>query len=138
VADSPGVKRLLICSALALATLAAGLGRAGADAARSGNQIKILAPTPVHSKIVYDLTVQGFARRRASAYLFVDYSGCAASFAAEARRIPHAYDSYSVLGTFAEVSGWKSSSAGTDHACAYLVDRSGVQLASDRISFPVR
>jgi hypothetical protein len=126
-----------MCSALALATLVVGLGQAAADAMRT-NHITIVAPTSVRSQIVYDLTVQGFARRRASAYLFVDYSGCAASFAAEARRVPHTYDSYPVLRSFAEVSGWKSSSAGTDHACAYLVDRSGVQLASDRISFPIR
>ncbi|MGB9185999.1 MAG: hypothetical protein WCB67_18250 [Solirubrobacteraceae bacterium] len=131
------MKRLLVSSALALATLVAGLGQAAADAVRP-NQITIVAPTSVRSQIVYDVTVQGFARRRASAYLFVDYGGCPASFAAEARRAGHGYDSYPVLGSFAEVSGWKSSSAGTDHACAYLVDRSGVQLASDRISFPIR
>jgi hypothetical protein len=127
-----------MCSALALATLVAGLGQAAAGAAPTGNQIKIVTPTPVRSQVVYNLTVRGFARRRARAYLFVDYSGCAASFAAEARRAPHSFARYPVLGNFVEVSGWKSSSAGTDHACAYLVARSGVQLASDRISFPIR
>jgi hypothetical protein len=125
-------------SALALATLVATLGQAAAGAAPPGNQIEIVAPTAARSRIVYDLTVHGFARHRASAYLFVDYSGCAARFTAEARRAPHAYDGYAVVGSFAKVSGWKSSSAGTDHACAYLVDRSRVQLASDRISFPIR
>ncbi|MGH2869141.1 MAG: hypothetical protein ACRDNK_16470 [Solirubrobacteraceae bacterium] len=132
------MKRMLTCSALALATAVTGLGQAAAGAARPGDRIRIVAPTLVRSQIVYDLTVQGFARRRASAYLFVDYSGCASSFAAEARRVPHAHDSYAVVGRFAEVSGWRSSSAGTDHACAYLVSHSGVQLASDRISFPIR
>ena len=124
--------------ALALAALVAGLGQAAASAARTGNKIEIIAPTLVRSQIVYDVIVQGFARRRATAHLFVDYSGCAATFAAEARRAPHAAYSYPVLGSFAKVSGWKSSSAGTDYACAYLVGRSGVQLASDRISFPIR
>jgi|NGEPerStandDraft_6_1074524.scaffolds.fasta_scaffold175982_1 hypothetical protein len=135
-ADNHGVKRTAYCSLLGL--VAAALVAVPAQAVRPPNHIQIVAPAPVQSQQVYDLTLRGFARRRATAYLFVDYAGCAASFAAEARRQPHAVDSYPVIGSFAEVSGWKSSSPGSDHACAYLVARSRAQLASDRIAFPIR
>jgi hypothetical protein len=134
------VKRIATFSALAVGTVAAVLG-AGSGPARAGapaNQILITPPSHVRSQVVYDITVRGYVRRRATAYLFVDYSGCATTLTAEARRAQHAFYSYPVSGSFAEVSGWKSSSVGTDHACAYLIARAGTQLASARIALPVR
>ncbi len=133
------MKRIVTSSALGLAAVAAALGAAPAGGAVGpGDQIQITPPGQVRNQQVYDITLRGFARRRSTAHLFVDYSGCSPTFAAESRRVPHASDSYSVIGSFAEVSGWKSSSPGTDHACAYLIARSGTELASARIAFPVR
>lgn len=110
----------------------------GAAAAATANTISITVPPLVTHKIVYDLTIQGFSRKRAVAYLFVDYAGCARSFTAEHKRATNESDFYSVRGRFTEVSGWKSSSTGTDHACAYLVGRkSGKLLAKTHVTFQI-
>jgi hypothetical protein len=89
----------------------------------------------------YSVTVRGYSRKRAIAYLFLDYMGCARSVAAEHKRAQQeneAYDFYGVNGTFTKVSGWKSPWALTDHACAYLISRaSGTLLAAARVSFVV-
>ena len=126
------MKRCLVLIALLAATLAPAAAAAPVDA------IRIAGPGPIAHGAVYDLTISGVAHRRAVAYLFVDYAGCAPTLADELRRAPHAYDSYPVDDSFAEVSGWKSSSAGTDHACAYLVTRGGTPLATARIAFAIR
>ena len=85
------------------------------------------------------MTIQGFSRVPAVAYLFVDYSPCARSFAVEHRRAPRESDVYAVRGSFDEISGWRSRSAGTDHACAYLISRRcGVLLASISDTFRIR
>lgn len=127
------VKRCLV-----LIVLLAGAALASAAAATPGDAIRIAGSGPIARGAVYDLTVSGVAHRRAVAYLFVDYAGCSPTLAAELRRPPHAYDSYAVIGSFAEVSGWKSSSAGIDHACAYLVTRRGTPLAIAHITFAIR
>ncbi|MDQ6731972.1 MAG: hypothetical protein M3022_17215 [Actinomycetota bacterium] len=125
-----------------LALLATALATTAATAATAAvvpvNAIRITDPAPVLTGSVYDLTISGVAHRRSTAYLFVDYAGCAPTQTAELRRSPHAYDSYPVAGSFDQVTGWKSSSPGTDHACAYLVARGGGLLATARIPFVIR
>ena len=112
---------------------------AGAAQARPVDHIAIIVPGNVTPRVVYNVTIRGFARRRAVAYLFVDYLGCARTFSAEHNRAPHESEYYVVRGTFAEVSGWSSSNSGMDHACAYLVaTRSGHVLARARVSFEIR
>ena len=80
-------------------------------------------PRHIKKGSVYDVTLRGYSHHRAKAWLFIDYSGCATSFAVEKRRAAEEADSYLVKGKFSEISGWKSSSTGLDHACAYLVVR---------------
>ena len=117
----PRVKRLVICAAAVLGAFSvAGV----AVAAQRAVEIQISIPAHIRRHTVYDVTIQGFSRVPAVAYLFVDYSRCARSFAVEHRRAPREADVYAVRGTFDEVSGWRSSSAGTDHACVYLISRS--------------
>ncbi len=114
------------------------LAIASAAVAAPADQISVTIPAHVSQRTVYNVTLKGFSRRRAIAYLFMDYTGCARTFAAEHKRAPKQADYYSVRGTFAEVSGWKSSSSGADHACAYLISRgSGTLLAKARMSFVV-
>src|SRR5262249_53953721 len=107
-------------------------------ATASANRIAIDAPDGARAQRPYNITLHGFARRRATAFLFVDYLGCAKSLRVERRRARRASYSYAVRGAFAEVSGWKPSTAGVDHACAYLVaSRSRTLLASARMSFQI-
>ena len=123
-----------ICAAALLAVLAI----AAADAAASVDKVTIAVPANVTPRTVYDVTLKGFSRKRAIAYLFIDYARCAGTFAAEHRRPHETPEYYSVRGTFAEVSGWKSSSSGSDHACAYLISRaSGTMLATAHVSFMI-
>lgn len=96
-----------------------------------------MAPSQAKRASVYDVTISGFSRRRATAYLFIDYQGCARSFATEQSRADSESDTYSVKGRFAETTGWKSSQVGIDHACAYLVSTAGSVLATDKRSYPV-
>ncbi len=107
--------------------------------AAGGNRITITVPAQVKKQTVYDVTIQGFARRPATAYLFLDYSGCAKSFATERRRAGKSRRKYAVKGAFTKVSGWNSSAAGVDHACAYLIGaRSRRVMASRRVAFRIR
>ncbi len=96
-----------------------------------------MAPTQTKRNSVYDVTISGFSRRRARAYLFIDYQGCAKSFSVEQSRAVDEADIYSVRGSFADTSGWKSSQLGTDHACAYLVSPAGSVLAAGQRAYPV-
>lgn len=127
-------RRFGACAAVVLGTLCLG----GVASASRSERIQISAPSRVKQHQVYDVTIRGFSRHRATAYLFVDYSGCARSFATEKNRASGESDSYSVKGSFAEVSGWKSSSAGVDHACAYLVAGAGQLLSRAKLAFSVR
>lgn len=86
-------------------------------------EVQIALPAHIRRYSVYDVTIQGFSRVPAVAYLFVDYSPCARSFAVEHRRARRESDVYPIKGRFDEISGWRSNSAGTDHACVYLVSR---------------
>lgn len=129
------MRQVWICAVALLGVLAI----AAAAAAAPTDQISINVPVHVSQRTIYDVTINGFSRKRAIAYLFMDYTGCARTFAAEHKRAPKEADYYSVHGTFTEVSGWKSSSGGSDHACAYLIGRtSGKLLAKARVSFVVR
>ena len=131
----------VVAALLAASAAFAGSGpprSAGTGPPRSASTIVISLPPSIRRHVVYDITLRGYARPRASASLFVDYAGCAATFAGEERRAPHESDSYQVRGRFTEISGWRSSSAGADHACAYLLTRSGAPLASARVTFRVR
>ena len=115
------------------------LGARHLAVAAGANRIAIDAPDGAKQRKTYDVTIHGFARRRASAYLFVDYVGCAGSFATERARAATASDSYAVKGRFTELSGWKSSTRGVDHACAYLVSaQSGNVVATAHVSFQIR
>ena len=86
---------------------------------------------------VYNVLIRGTARQRATAYVFVDYSGCARSLSVERRRSAGESDAYVVQGAFVKVSGWTSSSRGNDHACAYLVAARSHVLATARRSYRV-
>ncbi len=117
---------------------------AGAAAAAPANKISIKVPAyVVHSKSAsYTVTISGFSRKRAIAYLFLDYTSCATSFAAEKQHPGEGkrgdFDFYGVRGLFAKPTGWTSNSIGTDHACAYLIGRaSGKLLARARVTFKV-
>ncbi len=101
------------------------------------NGIQISVNGRIRPGSVYNVVVRGSARERATASLFVDYFGCARSLSAERRRTGGQSDAYIVQGTFVEVSGWTSSSRGTDHACAYLVTARGHLLATARRSYRV-
>lgn len=131
---------MLAALSAASATVALGAGRARRPAVAGGaNRIAIDAPDGARPHRTYDLTIHGFARRHATAYLFVDYVGCAGSFATERGRAAGASDSYAVRGRFTELSGWKSSTRGVDHACAYLVGtQSGNVVATAHVSFQIR
>jgi hypothetical protein len=121
-----------------LAVMLGALAMAASTLAAPRNRIAITISRHIKSDTVYNVTVHGFARRSATAYLFVDYRGCARRFAVERRRASGASDVYHVKGNFAELSGWKSSSAGTDHACAYLIrPHSTAVLARSRVSFRI-
>ena len=88
---------------------------------------------------VYDVTISGFATQRSTAWLFVDYSGCAARWKASYAGRRRRFSASESRGRLAEVTGWKSSSAGTDHACAYLAPRGRTLLLSGaRLSFLIR
>jgi hypothetical protein len=127
------------CRALSLLlALALVPAAAAAPASAAVDSIRISDPGPVLARSVYDLTITGVALRHATAYLFVDYAGCAATLTGELRRAGHSYDSFPVSGAFAQVTGWKSSSPGTDHACAYLAVRGGRTLATARMPFVIR
>lgn len=113
----------LVLSAVGLTSSAPALGHRRADA------IRVTVPTTVKRKVVYDVTIAGYARRHAKAYLFIDYQLCARSFASERARAANESQVYRVNGGFARTSGWKSSDRGFDHACAYLVSATGAVLA---------
>jgi len=127
------------CSALVAAADGAPSSAADRIATPAGaNRIAIDAPDGAKARKPYNITLHGFARRSATAFLFVDYLGCAKSLRVERQRARNASYSYAVKGDFAKVSGWKSSTAGVDHACAYLVAfRSGTLLAAARMSFQI-
>jgi hypothetical protein len=127
------VTRVGAGTAVVLGTLCLG----GVASAHRSEHIQISAPSRVKQHQVYDVTIRGFSRHRATAYLFVDYSGCARSLAVEKHRASSESDSYSVKGSFAEISGWKSSSTGVDHACAYLVTGGGQLLSRAKLAFSV-
>jgi hypothetical protein len=136
-----GVCVLMALGALwASSMLAAGVSEASSTTAgrTSASRIAIDAPGSATARRAYNITIHGFAHRRATAFLFVDYLGCAKSFGVERRRARSASYSYSVKGGFTEVSGWQSSTAGVDHACAYLIGhKSGDVLAAARTSFQI-
>ena len=116
---------------------------ASASAAQS-NRVSIVVPTHAlvgtkTSPETYEVSVQGFARRAANAYVFIDYAGCAKSFAAEYKRAgKHGRARWPVDGSFQQNSYWGSDFAGVDHACGYLVAKgSGTVLASARVTFRI-
>lgn len=120
-----------------MATMFATLGIGGTAAASRLEHIAISMPRHVKKDDVYDVTLRGYSHHRAKAWLFIDYSGCARSFAVEKQRASAEADSYLVKGKFSEISGWKSS-RGVDHACAYLVVVGGHVVARARTAFSVR
>ncbi|MEO6858097.1 MAG: hypothetical protein ABI323_05855 [Solirubrobacteraceae bacterium] len=131
-------------AATVFATMGTGLTLAGPALALPGpaparlaNTIQISVTGRIHAGAVYDLLVKGTARERATAYVFVDYAGCARSLSVERRRTGGELDAYAVQGAFVKMSGWKSSSRGNDHACAYLVAGGGHVLATARRSYRV-
>jgi hypothetical protein len=124
--------------AIILGIVTALIGAEGAWAAGS-DAIRIAGPGAVVHGAVYDVTISGLADQRETAWVFVDYAGCAQTLAGELRRAPGSFQRFAVQGPFAEVTGWKSSSAGTDHACAYLTPRGRTQvLSSARQGFLIR
>jgi hypothetical protein len=130
------MRQLRICAVALLGVLAI----AGAATAAPTNRIAIAMPAyVVHSNTTgYAVTLSGYSRRRAVAYLFLDYSGCARTFSAEHKRPLLKARFFSVNGRFTDGSAWTSPYRGSDHACAYLISRaSGTLLAKARMSFIV-
>jgi hypothetical protein len=116
---------------------------ASASAAPS-NQISITVPTHAlvgtkKSPETYEVSVKGFARRPAYAYLFIDYAGCAKSFSAEYKRAgKDGRARWPVDGSFQHNSYWGSDYAAVDHACGYVLAKgSGTVLASSRVTFRI-
>jgi hypothetical protein len=136
-------RRLPLCLSAAIALAGAPVALAVAPGALADpphrpNTIKITAPPQVTKGNVYDVTITGYSRRKATAYLFVDYQKCAPTLAAENLRDGQESDVYKVKGRFAETSGWKSAAGATDHACAYLISASSnASLASAKQAFQV-
>jgi hypothetical protein len=138
-------------AAVVFATVGAGLALAGpvlalpgptptlpgSAPARPATEIQISVTGRIRPGAVYNVLIRGTARQRATAYVFVDYSGCARSLSVERRRSAGESDAYVVQGAFVKVSGWTSSSRGNDHACAYLVAASSHVLATARRSYRV-
>lgn len=121
-----------------LVALVGALWIAPAASAASGNRIAIAVSPHVRKQHPYNVSIQGFARRSATAYLFIDYAGCAKPFAAERQRAGKAHQRYAVKGAFTKVSGWNSSAAGVDHACAYLIGlQSRTVVASKQVAFRI-
>jgi hypothetical protein len=115
----------------------------GPALASSTNTITISVPAHVvagtKSAQTYAVSVHGFARGGANAYLFIDYLGCAKSFATEYHRAgKDARSRWTVSGAFRGISYWNSDYAGIDHACGYLIgQRSGKLLATAKVSFRI-
>jgi hypothetical protein len=107
--------------------------------AATGNQIEVAVSSDPTVGATYNVTLHGASRGPANAWLFIEYSGCAKSFAAERRLAPKkSFVHYRVNGSFVRVSGWASNSAVLDHACAYVVaNGSSATLARARISFRI-
>ena len=106
----------------------------------TGNQIKVAVSSDPTVGATYNVTLHGASHGSATAWLFVEYTRCANSFAGERQRAPDkSFVHYRVNGSFTRVSGWASNSAVLDHACAYLVAKgSGKTLARARVSFRIR
>ena len=64
---------------------------------------QVMAPS--RPRLVYDVSVSGFSRRRAKAYLFIDYQGCAKSFGPSRAVPPASPTTYSVKGLFRRDDG---------------------------------
>jgi hypothetical protein len=138
-------------AAVVFATVGAGLALAGpvlalpgptptlpgSAPARPATEIQISVTGRIRPGAVYNVLIRGTARQRATAYVFVDYSGCARSLLVERRRSAGESDAYVVQGAFVKVSGWTSSSRGNDHACAYLVAASSHVLATAQRNYRV-
>ena len=87
-----------------------------------GNSVAAHPPSNARVKTAYSIKLSGHAIGTKTLYLFVDYKTCASTPAGEHARASG--DIWTVQGNFSETSkGWKSPSAGPDHACAYLVKR---------------
>jgi hypothetical protein len=126
------VLTLALCGCAALAPAASG------QASGQRDSIEVMAPSQASVNGVYDVTISGYSRDRAKAYVFIDYDRCARSFAVERQRASQESETYSVKGSFAETSGWKSPAVGSDHACAYLVaSDSGAVVATARQTYRI-
>jgi hypothetical protein len=132
------VRRALSRTGVCVAITFASLGTGAVAAPSRLEHVAISMPRHVKKGNVYDVTLRGYSHHRAKAWLFIDYSGCATSFAVEKHRAADEADSYRVKGRFSEISGWKSSTTGVDHACAYLVVGGGHVVARAKTSFSVR
>ncbi len=121
-----------LCGSAATAPAASGLVRT------QRTRIQVTVPARASINRAYDVTISGYASRRAHAYVFIDYRGCASSLTVERRQAGNQSDDYVVKGSFAQTSGWKSPAAGEDHACAYLVaSGSGSVLAAARQAYRI-
>ncbi len=131
-------RRLVRAGSLALAAVLFTIILGASALARNRYQIEVSVQTNVHRNVAYAVTVIGFSTRKEKAVLFVDYASCGSTPAVEVHRLD-AELAYTVKGAFSKVSGWKSSLARRDHACAYLVDRkTGRVLARGSRTYPVR
>jgi hypothetical protein len=107
--------------------------------ASSADQITIGVSSDPTVGATYNVALRGVSRGPARAWMFIEYTSCAKSLAAERKLAPpKSFVRYRVKGSFVKTSGWSSNSAVLDHACAYLVAKgSGKLLARARVSFTI-
>jgi hypothetical protein len=112
---------------------------ATAALAAAANRIAIGVSSDPTVGMTYNITLRGTSHGPATAWMFLEYAGCAKSFAAERKSAPSAsFVHYRVNGRFVRTSGWSSNSAVMDHACAYLVTKKSQKLlARARVSFTI-
>jgi hypothetical protein len=129
------MRRVVIC-AVALVGV---FSLVGGALASSPNRIRLTVQRDVIKNKDYSVMMRAFARRRAVAYVFVDYRRCARSIAAERTHVNYRTPYHFVVtGVLKRRTGWQSHSKGVDHACGYLISySSGALLATSRVSFEV-
>ena len=121
------MRQVWICAVALLGVLAI----AGAAAAAPTDQISVTSRVHVSQRTIYDVHDQRVLAQARDRLPVHRLHGVRADFRRRAQARPQEADYYSVHGTFTEVSGWKSSSSGSDHACAYLIGRASGKLLGE-------
>jgi hypothetical protein len=95
-----------------------------ATALAAGNSVHVRTPRHAHANVSYNVKLSGHAAGTKILYIFADYKPCA-STPAEEHGAHHANGYiWAVSGDYSKTAVAKTPRAGTDHACAYLVNKS--------------